>query len=185
MPQGDNDDKSKRSWRDVDRNKDRSKHRQEDRPPIRDANRQARADSASKVYRSKLDTFFHGEGAAPAQVKGKLAALDESSAEGRERTMALGEIKAASTSIATAKATRRYLERWKLPPDHEVLVQVIGSGEEEHQRLALEQIADLLGRGRVPRRTAVLEQRLRRIVDLGEEPAITALAEAVLQKLRG
>ncbi len=185
MPRGDDDEKPKRSWRDVDRNKDRSKHRQEDRPPIRDARRQARADSASKVYRSKLDAFFDGDGKAPAQVKGKLAALDETSAEGRERQAALDEIKAAGTSMATAKAARRYLERWKLPPDHDVLVQVVGSAEEEHQQLALEQIAELLARGRVPRRTAVLEQRLRRIIDLGEEPDITALAEAVLKQLRG
>jgi hypothetical protein len=185
MAQGDDTERPKRSWRDVDRNKDRSAHRKEDRPPIRDAKRQARADSASKVYRSKLDAFFDGDGAAPAQIKGKLAGLDESSAEGKERQAVLDEIKAATTSMATAKAVRRYLERWKLPPDHDVLVQAVGSAEEEHQRLALEQIAELLGRGRVPRRTAVLEQRLKRVIDLGEEPDITALAEAVLAQLRG
>jgi hypothetical protein len=185
MAQGDNDDKPKRSWRDVDRNKDRSAHRKEDRPPIRDAKRQARADSASKVYRSKLDAFFDGEGRAPAEVKGKLAALDETSAEGKERQAALDEIKAATTSMATAKAVRRYLERWRLPPDHDVLVQVLGSAEEQHQTLALEQLAELLDRGRLPRRTAVLEQRLKRVIDLGEEPDVTALAEAVLRQLRG
>ena len=57
MPRDYDSDKPKRSWRDIDRNKDKSAHRKEDRPPMNPF-KQARADSASKVYKSKLDSFF-------------------------------------------------------------------------------------------------------------------------------
>ena len=72
----DRDDRRERDWREIDRRKDRSKHRQPDRPQV-PKHKQARAESASKVYKSQLDAFFDGDGKAPAHVKDKLATLDQ------------------------------------------------------------------------------------------------------------
>ena len=179
----DRDDRRERDWRAIDRNKDRSRHRQEDRPAGRDPRRAARAASASQVYRSKLDSFFDGDGAAPPHVKEKLAALD-ASPQGKKRKAALEAIQNAATSTAVARATSAFLAGYELPPDHDVLVQVLTSGDEEHQRAALDAVGELLENGRPPRRTAVLEQRLKRIIDLGEEPDVIERAEAVLGRLR-
>ena len=68
MPRNYDDDRPKRSWREIDKNKDRSQHRKEDRAPM-SSFKQARADSASKVYKSKLDNFFDGDGKAPEHVR--------------------------------------------------------------------------------------------------------------------
>lgn len=182
MPR-DRDDRRERDWREIDRRKDRSKHRQPDRPQV-PKHKQARAESASKVYKSKLDAFFDGDGKAPAHVKDKLATLDDASPEGKQRLAALKAIKDAGTSSAVDKAVAAYLREWSLPPDHEVLAQVLLASEEEYVEQALELIEELLSHNRPPRRKAVLEQRLRRVISLGEDPDLADKAQALIRQLR-
>lgn len=183
MPREYDRNKRQKSWREIDRGKDRSAHRREERPQV-PAHQKVRSESASKVYRSKLDAFFDGDGKAPAQIRDKLAALDAAAPGGQERTAALKQIKAAGTSSAVSQAVRAYLERWELPPDHDVLVQVLTASDDDYVRAALEIIAELLAANRPPRRTTLLEQRLKRIVSLGEEPDLQERARAILKQLR-
>lgn len=182
MPR-DRDERRERDWREIDRRKDRSKHRQPDRPQM-PKHKQARADSASKVYKAKLDAFFDGDGKAPAHVKDKLATLDDAAPEGKRRLAALKAIKEAGTTSAVDRAVADYLREWTLPPDHEVLVQVLLASDEEHVGLALEIIGELLSHNRPPRRKAVLEQRLRRVVNLGEDPDLSGKAQSLIKQLR-
>ncbi|MFO8074312.1 MAG: hypothetical protein R6V85_20815 [Polyangia bacterium] len=177
------DDRRERDWREIDRRKDRSRHRQPDRRSM-DPRRRARSESASKVYRSQLDSFFDGDGRAPAHVGDKLAELDDVSPEGKRRKAALDAIREAKTSFAAAKAVNSFLKKWELPPDHDVLAAVLASADEDHQRAALDQVSELLQRGRPPKRKAVLEQRLRRIADLGDEPDLIDDAKELLRRLR-
>jgi len=172
-----------RDWREIDRRKDRSKHRQPDRPAVPE-HKQARAASASKVYKSQLDAFFDGGGKAPAHVKDKLAALDDASPEGKQRVAALKAIKDAGTSSAVDKAVDAFVGQWELPPDHEILAQVLLCSDERHVRRALEIITDLLSKNRPPRRKAILEQRLRRVINLGDDPDAAEQAQAILKQLR-
>jgi hypothetical protein len=179
----DRDDRRERDWREIDRRKDRSKHRQPDRPQI-PKHKQARAESASKVYKGQLDAFFDGDGKAPAHVKDKLATLDDTSPEGKKRVAALKAIKDAGTSSAVDKAVEAYLEKWELPPDHDVLAQVLLCSEEERVGQALDIIAELLSKNRPPRRKAILEQRLRRVINLGDDPDLADKAQAIVKQLR-
>ncbi len=184
MPKDYDNDKPKKSWREVDRSKDSSRHRQEDRP--RTAPRQkARAESASKAYKSKLDAFFDGEGAAPAHIKDKLSALDSvPGGEGKERLEAQKAIKEAGTSSAADKATKHYLARWELPQDFEILAQVLTCSDESYVERAMDMISKMFKSRRVPKRTAVLEQRLRRVKTLAEEPKLQNRADELIRELR-
>lgn len=183
MPRDYDSDRPKKSWRDIDKNKDRSSHRKEERSKMNPF-KQARADSASKVYKSKLDDFFDGDGKAPAHVKEKLAALSDTSPDGKKRKAAAKKISDAATSSAKTRAVAEYLKQWDLPPDHDVLVEVLSCSDEEYVELALERIEELLDANRPPKRTAVMEQRLKRLVTLAEEESVQQMAQALVKKLR-
>jgi hypothetical protein len=178
-----NYDRPKRSWREIDKMRDGSQHRQPDRKSM-PAHKQARADSASKVYKAKLDAFFDGEGGPIEHVKSQLEALDGPSEGGARRAAALKAIKDAGTSSAADAAVAAFLEEWKLPPDYDVLTQVLTCEDEEHVELALDMIGEMLGAKRVPRRTQVLEQRLRRVKTLCDDPDLGDKAAALLRELR-
>ncbi|MBW2278449.1 MAG: hypothetical protein JRF63_13230 [Deltaproteobacteria bacterium] len=179
----DQEDRRERDWREIDRRKDQSKHRQADRPRVPE-HQQARAESASKVYKSKLDAFFDGSGKAPAHIKDKLQALDDTSPEGKQRITALKKIKDAGTSLAVEKAVGVYLKSWALPPDHDVLAQVLTCSDEEYVGQALEIIDELLSKNRPPRRKTILEQRLRRVISLSDDPDLADKAQAIIKQLR-
>ena len=183
MPRDYDSDKPKKSWSEIDKQKDRSLHRREERPALNPSKR-VRADSASKVYKSQLDRFFEGDGAAPAQVKSKLAAIEDVSPEGVARKAAVQKIKDAVTSSAKRAAVADYLARWELPPDHDVLVEVLACDDDGYIALALKIVDNLLSANRPPRRTTILEQRLKRIVTLSEEPANQNTAKELIKKLR-
>ncbi len=183
MPRDYDKDRPKKSWREIDKGKDSSSHRKQDRPAMNPF-KQARADSASKVYKSKLDNFFDGDGKAPAHVKEKLSTLADSSPEGKKRLAAIKVIKDAKTSSAKDKAVAEFLKEWELPPDHEVLVEVLSCSDEEYVEVALEKIEMLLDASRPPKRTTILEQRLKRLVTLAEEESIQEKAQALIKKLR-
>lgn len=183
MPREFDEDKPKRSWRDIDRNKDRSKHRQPDRPAVSPKNK-VRADSASKVYKSQLDAFFEGKAKAPEHVKEKLIAIAETTPESKERLEGLRAIKEAVTSSAADAAVAAYLLAWELPPDFDVISQVLVCANEDHVRLALETLGALLADKRVPRHTQLLEQRLRRVKTLSDDPELAKTADDLIKKIR-
>lgn len=183
MPNYNDDDRPKRSWRDIDKNKDRSRHRLEDRPAM-NPKKQARANSASQVYRSKLDAFFDGDGKAPAHIKEKLETIKDSSADGKQRLKALKAIKDATTSAAADKAVGAYLKQWEIPPDYDVLAQVLTCGEESYVETAMGVIGKMLADKRIPRQAALLEQRLRRVKTLAEDPDLQDSADQLLRELR-
>jgi hypothetical protein len=183
MPRDYDSDKPKKSWRELDRQKDRSLHRREERPAL-NPQKKARADSASKVYKSQLDRFFDGEGRAPAQVKDKLAAIEDVSPDGQARKAAIQKIKDAATSTAKRAAVAEFLSRWELPPDHDVLVELLACDDDDYAAMAMRVIDGLLAQNRPPRRGAVLEQRLKRIVSLSEEPSVQNTARELIKKLR-
>ncbi len=176
-------DKPKRSWRDIDKMKDSSKHRQQNKQGM-PAHKQARADSASKVYKSKLDAFFDGEGKAPAHIKEKLNALDSPTEGGKERNQALKAIKDAATSSAADEAVTAYLENWELPPDFDVLAQVLTCSDEEYVGMAMETLETMFADKRAPKRTQVLEQRLRRVKSLADDPDLADKAGELIRTLR-
>jgi oligoribonuclease (3'-5' exoribonuclease) len=183
MPRDCDDDKPKRSWREIDQMKDRSKHRQADKTGL-SPQKQTRANSASKVYKSQLDSFFDGAGQAPTYAKEKLKSLETNSEQGEKRIALLKAIKEAATSSAADHAVLEFLKEWELPPDYDVLSQVLLCSDERYLRQAMALLNDLLEQHRVPKRTQVLEQRLRRIKSLSDDLELQTQADALQKKLR-
>ncbi len=176
-------DKPKRSWREIDQRKDSSKHRQPDRSAM-SKNKKVRAESASKVYKSKLDAFFEGDGKAPAHIKDKLDSLESASGDGKARAKALKAIKDAGTSSAADKAVAAYKKKWEIPSDYDILSQVLMCADEDYVDEAMEILEEMFKGKRVPRRTAILEQRLRRVKTLADEPGLQDKANELIKSLR-
>ncbi len=176
-------DKPKRSWRDIDKMKDGSQHRQPDRKPMAPF-KQARAESASKVYKSKLDAFFDGDGKAPAHVKEKFAAIEDTSPEGKKRAAGLKAIKEAGTSGAADRAVEAYLEKWELPPDFDALTGVLMCADESYVGQAMDLLEEMFAEKRVPKRTQLLEQRLRRVKTLIDDDDLEEKATSLIRTLR-
>jgi hypothetical protein len=183
MPRNYDDDRPKKTWRELDNAKDRSAHRAPDKTPMSPF-KQARADSASKSYKSKLDAFFDGDGKVPTIVKDKLANIQDTSLEGAARTLAIKAIKDASTSHALDEAFARFLEHWELPFDFDVLSQALNCGDESYIAAALDTIDKMFKDKRIPKHVQLLEQRLRRVKTLSEEPDLQEKAAALMKTLR-
>ncbi|MBN2343111.1 MAG: hypothetical protein JXX29_08145 [Deltaproteobacteria bacterium] len=175
-------EKPKRSWREIDQRKDQSAHRKDDRPKG-SRFKQARADNASKLYKSQLNSFFDGDGKAPAGLKEKFAALDDSK-EGKERKAAAKKISDAKSSSAKTQAVKEYLQNWALPPDYALLCEVLACNDEELQEQALDEIAQLVDANRAPKRISTLEQRLKSLVALADDEDIEEKAQTLLRRLR-
>ncbi|MBN2525752.1 MAG: hypothetical protein JXR76_05100 [Deltaproteobacteria bacterium] len=175
-------DKPKRSWREIDQRKDQSAHRRDERPAM-NAGKQARANNASKLYKSQLDNLFDGDGKAPKELKEKFAALDNSD-EGVARKDAARKIVDAKSSSAKTRATQAYLKQWELPQDYSILSEVLACSDEELQEMALDEIGAMFDANRVPKRTSILEQRLKSLMSLADDEAIEEKAQSLLRRLR-
>ena len=175
-------EKPKRSWREIDQRKDQSAHRRDDRPALNPM-KQARSNNASKLYRSQLDNFFDGQGNAPKELKDKFAALDNSE-EGVQRKEAAQKIVDAKSSSAKTSAVKAYLEKWELPPDYGILAEVLACSDDGLQEMALDEIEKLFDANRAPKRTSVLEQRLKSLISLSDDEDIEEKAQSLLRRLR-
>jgi len=181
MPRNYDNDRPEKTWREKDRAKDRSSHRKADGPSM-SKYKQARADAASRVYKSKLNSFFDGDGKAPDHIKDKLASLE--SAGGKKRAASIKKIKEAATSSAKTGAIAEFLKSWQMPPDYDFLTEVLACSDDDYIAEAAKIIEKLFLDGRSPTRGKLLEQRLRRIVTLGEDPKLQETAKTLIKKLR-
>jgi aminopeptidase N len=175
-------DKPKKSWREIDSRKDQSAHRRDDRPG-KNPFAQARANNASSMYRAELDSFFDGEGKAPAHMREKFAALTDSK-EGKERKTAAAKIVDAKTSSAKTAAVKDYLKKWELPPDYSILAEVLLCSDDLLVEQALDEIDKMFDANRIPKRKALLEQRFKSLVSLTDDEDVEEKASALLKKIR-
>ncbi len=183
MPRNNSEDQPKKSWREVDKNKDRSAHRKEDHSAF-SPTKQIRSDSASKVYKAKLSAFFDGEGKPPEMIREKLSNIQDISEEGKERLEAMKKIKNASNSNAIEAAFYSYLTRWELPLDYDLLSQALNCDNDELIEKTLDILEKMLSDRRIPKSVQLLEQRLRRVKTLTEDPNIQKKAGTLIRDLR-
>ncbi len=183
MPKRYDDDKPKKSWREIDRAKDGSAHRKPESGGMNPF-KQTRADSASKVYKSKLDSFFDGDGKAPAHVTEKLSKIQDTSDTGKARAKAIKAIKEAKTSSALDKAFGAFLKKWELPPDYDILSQALNCGDENYVTQSLDMLETMFAENRIPKHIQLLEQRLRKVKTLADDPDLQDRAAALMKSLR-
>jgi hypothetical protein len=179
---GDDRDRPKKSWREIDASKDRSSHRKDDRPKA--GTRAAQRSSAAQAqYRSALDKLFDGGGAAPGSGWSKVLPEmpKDPATEGRQEL--IRAVRTATGRAQVVKAVAALLEKFPLPDDPDVLAQVILHDDDEIVRTALEKLDALLPL-RTPSGKAVLGTRLRTLEDDPDRGSeVRALAGKVRRKV--
>lgn len=173
------DDRPKRSWREIDRRKDGSSHRREERRDV--GGRGPRGPRREKSYKAALDRLFDS---------GKIADLVEEksggaadSQGGENRIKALAKIKNAASRDDVTAAVDAYLASWaELPDDMETLARVLEHRNPTWQLDAMERIDRLLETER-PRRTRAMVGQLKMIRDIGDEPEMVQLAKRLIERL--
>lgn len=173
------DDRPRRSWREIDRAKDKSAHRKEERPEPGFGRRQGKR--REKSYRAALDRLFDS---------GKIADLVEkqtgdtgSSEKGESRIKMHTQIIDAADRDALTKAVDSYLQKFgELPDEMEVLGRVLEHRDPGMQLEAMQRIEGLLDNEEPKRRRAMVGQ-LKMIRDIGDDPELTALAKRLIERL--
>lgn len=183
MPRSDDRDRDRRSWRDVDRKKDKSSHI-DGGDPYKKSKRGARTDGRSKSYKAALDTLFDG-GALPERYE-KLSKTRESLAKGpgSERQAALKVLRDAFGRSEIVKAFKTWMEiDGEMPRDPDALLSILQHPDEESVRNAIGVLKELSSE-RPLKRAELLKQRLRQIESLAEEDE-TQQAASELRRLIG
>ncbi|MFH2005925.1 MAG: hypothetical protein ABI333_04970 [bacterium] len=174
------DRKRTRSWREIDRKKDRSAHRQDEPAPGQRPKRgQA---SASRSHRSTLDQLFDSGkiGELVQQRNAETGAPAKST--GASRRKLTEQIEQATSRDKKIAAIDAYLAAFSLPPDFDLLTHVLIHPDPDVVNKALDKIESLLETEK-PRRARSLIAQLRTLQDLSEWGALRKRAEALLDKL--
>lgn len=182
------DDKPKKSWREIDAQRDRN---QRGGPPREGgAGGGKRADRASKQYRAALDALFDkgnkegfqrvAEALGKAEPAAKGGAAPEADDEGR-RALHQKVVAAIGKSEVT-RALDRYLAKYPLPDDWELLEQALDHEDPARVEEALARAEALIAREK-PRRARTLIGKLRFLEEAGDSPELGARAAALRSKL--
>jgi hypothetical protein len=170
---GMSEDRPRKSWRDIDKAKDGSSHRQGERPK---GGRKGGARS-QKSYRASLDRLFES---------GKVAELvqeaDEKSgdADSTNRFALMRAITQAEDPVSIGKAIDAYLKEFELPEDADVLSKVLEHKDPDLQLDAMEMLQRLVEQGEEPRRVRTVVGRLKYIRDTADFPKMERIAQSLI-----
>lgn len=173
------DERPRRSWREIDRNKDRSAHRKEERP---EGGGRRGGPRRERSYRAALDRLFDS-GKIAELVEQKAPSSEGDAGGGDNRIKALARIRDAAGRDEVTREVDAYLKQWdRLPDDLEVLARLLEHRDPGLQLEAMERIDGLLERER-PKRTRAMLGQLRMIRDVGDDPELVSLARRLIERL--
>ena len=172
------EDRPRKSWREIDQNKDKSAHRRDERPEWGSGPRRQRS---QKSYRSKLDQLFDSG------KIGKLLDANESDdpsnkPEDASRLKLLHNIKNAEGRDPLNKAVEAYLAKYALPEDFDVLCRMLECRNPSRQFDVMEHLEGLL-ESEQPKRSRALLGQLKMIRDTSDERDAIDLAKRLIDKL--
>ena len=179
-------EREKKTWREIDRNKDRSFHAEK---AEKDAS-SGKQNAATKEYRAALEALFQKkpEGAEriekimPTLVLPRAVENGDEAGTNRRQDL-LRRVSAAQGSRAISDAIDDFLGAGhSLPDDQEIFLQMLEHRDEQRVREALERLERLL-MGQLPKRKPVLVQRLRRIEEHAEEESTRSAAAQLRRKV--
>ena len=173
--------KRTRSWREIDRKKDRSDHRQE-QPTGGGPHGPKGGAARSRSHRSALDQLFNSGKIADLIKKKDAETGVEAKAAGPSRQQLTKALEKATSRDEKVKAIDTYLEAYALPPDYDILTHVLEHSDKDVVADALSKIEDLLEIEK-PRRARSLTAQLRNISELSEYGSLRKHAGRVLEKL--
>ena len=161
------DDRPKKSWRERDRSKDRSRHR-EDRPkPGERSDQRVQRSSAYQSYKSNLDKLFTPGGASlPPSLQEKLGTVSEDSKAKKALARALHE-KSDAASLAA------YLDDGQaLPDDARLLMRLMDINDEALLKPVLTALLEIVDSGKRPSRMLMIQKLDALELRLGSGPAV-------------
>lgn len=174
------DKKRKRSWREIDRQKDRSYHRREEaKLPFPDQKR------SNKAYKAELERFFDS-GVASQRIKTLMKETAKTnpiaSQESGDRIACVRKVRSAETFDEFISAVDELRDKYGLPSDLEILSRVLEHPDQDTVRDALTILMDL-----VPRMSLLqlksIEMRLDALEMSTEDPDTLDLLQDLREKI--
>lgn len=172
------DERPKKSWRDLDRKRDQSSHRSESKSEVRGAMRENSREY--HAYKSQLDKMFSG-GGLPEALKEKLAETDAGSGAKKKKEL-LDALKVAVKSREVVKALKAYREEHGFPEDEDALAKLIDLDEEKIVLEALQTLERMHDEGRLKRGRS-FKARLKTVKMTIDEPKVQKCVDVLLKKL--
>ena len=201
------DDRPKKSWREIDSKRDRSQQRgpseRRDDSPFGGGKK---GEQRQKTYRSQLDRLFESGGigklvaeqekqkqeelaqkmgmrpAPPAAPAADKPAAEAAPPADEGRIKKLAAVRDAIGPDAITKAVGAYLKAYPWPNDLDFLSAALEHRDEDIIREALTRLTTALAAGK-PRRAATLAGRLRTLEELGADDEIRRQASELRRKL--
>ncbi len=168
----------KKSWREIDRQKDKSRHTGE-----RGGSRsRSRSKGASKNYKKDLDNLFKSGGEVPDRFKEVMGALapEEGSDEAIWRE-AVAELRETEGFREFAMAVRKFRRAGhEFPDDEDLLIRMLDLPDERTVRAVLEHILDMEKR-RGFERTTPLKNRITTIRSIAEDSRTEELLDQIAE----
>ncbi len=166
----------KKSWRDVDRGRDTSRHRdnREARPSP------AQLESATAAYKRKLDAFFD-EGIVPEHMKDKIGKKSEPPSE---RQQLIRAIRQADSGRPLNKAVDAFLEKFELFEDMALLLRVLEHPKDPVLLLAIERVEAFVESGQAVPKKDLYRRKLEGLEYSSFDPRVQRRAVALAAKLR-
>jgi hypothetical protein len=174
------DDKPKRSWREIDQMRDKSAHRREDRPAGGVAQQRLERSQAYRAYKTQLNRLFDG-GALPDALKSKLEDKGVGVEAKRKKELASAILSATSPSAQRA-ALAAYRVEAGFPDGEEVLAKLLDLDDEALVLETLAAIDQLHAQGGL-KRASSLKARVKTAQMTLDSPRVTEAARALLAKL--
>ena len=175
-------EQGKRSWRDIDRRRDRGRAESHAGEGSGRRPRSAQQTQAYRAYKTQLNKLFSGDGSLPDALRGKLADAGGVGQKAAERKERLQTLRTAATPGALRDALAEFRQHHGFPDDPEVLGKLLDASDEAVVLEAIDTIGRLQQAGTL-KRTAALKVRLKTVLITMDDGAIQAAAKAVLSKL--
>ncbi|MCA9546922.1 MAG: hypothetical protein KC613_21095 [Myxococcales bacterium] len=173
------DDREKKSWRDIDRGRDVSAHRRDEH---RGPGKGPRVDSATAAYKRKLNAFFD-RGVVPEHLKGKLPDGESEGASPRQQLMRA--IRDADSQRKLEKAVDELVDQFGLPDDDmELMLRVLEHSKDSVLLDALAKVEAFVETGMPMPRKARMVSRLRNVEAASFDPRVQAKAGRLAGQLR-
>jgi len=178
----DDDDRPKRSWRDIDRARGRSRHTSGDKPDY--AREKLERSQAYREYKSNLDKFFSGgAGAAPEGLRGLLDPTGAKSA--RAKDLEALQKASAEDRGKWAELAKAFVEKHELPADPYLLTELAGHPSEEVAAKAVATLRQLKEDEALKKVPPSLDQQLRSLEMTAEDDDLREAAKSLRELLRG
>lgn len=173
------DDRPKKSWRELDRKRDQSSHRRESTSDVRGS--ALRENSREyRAYKSQLDKMFSG-GGLPKALEEKLADSGAGSSAKKKKEL-LDALKAAVKPREVRAALKAYRDEHGFPEDEEALAKLVDLDDEKVVLEAMQTLERLHEEGRLKRGRS-FKARLKTVRMTIDEPRVLRLADELLKKL--